>query len=267
MPDSIENMSEKPARMLAVPEGVLRIDYRSAVDRLPDWALARHEPESAVWVVCLHGHGSAGDQLYIRPDIRDSWLVEFKRLGLSTLTPNLRGDSWMGPAAEKDLHGLLDYVRGRFGGKRFLFFSGSMGGTANLIYAAMHPQDAQAVVALGAATDIGSYYQWCDRGDRPIHREIADAIRSSYGGTPEQLPGLYERHSALHNSSKLTMPVYLAHGGEDLTIPVSQARRLAEGMTGRKNFEFREISGGAHDSPLSHTSPLARMLKLISDRP
>ena len=47
------------------------------------------------------------------------------------------------------------------------------------------------------------------------------------------------------------MPVWLYHGGADRTIPVSEARALAEILAGKEDFHYHEIAGGNHDSPLS----------------
>jgi pimeloyl-ACP methyl ester carboxylesterase len=81
--------------------------------------------------------------------------------------------------------------------KKTIFCSGSMGGTSNLIYAALHPEDVRGLVIHGAATDLSSYYRWCETQKQPIIHEIAEAIRNSYGGTPDEKPDLYLRHSAL----------------------------------------------------------------------
>lgn len=239
-----------------MPETAFRIDYRSDVDGREDWAIVNPGERADLWFVVIHGHGSHGDQLYTRQDIRKIWLPEFQRYRCGILTPNLRDNAWMGPAAAADTRALLNYLRKEQGGKIFLFVSGSMGGTSNLIYAALHPEDVSGVIARGAATDLATYYRWCRQQSAPILKEIADAIASSYGGTPEEAPELYARHSALLNADRLTMPLYFAHGGADATIPVSEARALVEKMTGKPTFRYLEIPGGGHDSPLYDTEGL-----------
>ncbi|MFA7158315.1 MAG: hypothetical protein WC299_03345 [Kiritimatiellia bacterium] len=71
---------------------------------------------------------------------------------------------------------------------------------------------------------------------------------------PEDVPETYRKHSAQQNPAKLSMPVYLSHGGADLIIPVEQSRGLAERMKGNRKFVYHEIPGGNHDSPLYETS-------------
>jgi pimeloyl-ACP methyl ester carboxylesterase len=154
----------------------------------------------------------------------------------------------MSPAAATDLNDLLRWVRREYGLKQTLFWSGSMGGTSNLIYAALYPQDVNALVALGAATDIFSYYQWCreHHQEKQVLREIANAIETAYG----KENALLRQHSALHNAGRLTMPIYLAHGAVDAIIPVEQARQFAKAMGAQKYFYYHEIPEGNHDAPL-----------------
>jgi pimeloyl-ACP methyl ester carboxylesterase len=239
-----------PARQAGVPDGVVRVEYASAVDGARDWALLWPPKRDATWVVMVHGHGSHGDQLYTRPDIRDAWLPEFRRAGAGLLTPNLRDNAWMSPAAAADLRDLLAHARKVYGAKRFVFASGSMGGTSNLIYAALHPEDVAAVVALCPATDLASYYTWCREADEGVRKEIADAIRRAYGGDPRQRAAVYATHSALKHAERLTMPVFMAHGSTDAVIPVSQSRRLAGAMAEARDFVYVEVPDGDHDSPL-----------------
>ena len=236
------------------PPGLLRLDYESALDGRPDWALVLPGQKKHLWVIVIHGHGSAGDQLYTRRDVRETWLPVFIKSGAGILTVNLRGNSWMGPAAAFDMRGLVSYLRAEQGMRQSIFCSGSMGGTSNLIYGVLHPEDVSGIIARGAASDPATYLQWCRSQEKPILHQIASAIESSYGGTPEDVPETYRKHSALQNSAKLSMPVYLSHGGADLIIPVEQSRDLAERMKGSGKFVYHEIPGGNHDSPLYETS-------------
>jgi pimeloyl-ACP methyl ester carboxylesterase len=264
------NMERVPEERYSLP-GVRRIDYQSRVDGHLDWALVRPPDAGGIWLVCLHGHGSHGDQLYARRDIREFWLSRFLAHGLGVLTPNLRDNAWMGPAAVADLDALLELVRNEFGARQFVFASGSMGGTGNLIYAAVRPQNVAGVLARGAACDLASYHAWCveRRDERPILGEIADAIVDSYGGTPADVPEIYERHSALSRSERLSMPLFLAHGAADATTPVGQMRRLVGRLPSHPALTYVEIPDGNHDSPLhleTVPSPLAWLLEKLSPR-
>jgi len=245
------------------PEGIRRLDYESKCDGFKDWALLLPGQNSHLWIVVIHGHGSTGDQLYTRRDVREKWLPCFLKSGAGILTVNLRGNSWMGLAAAEDMHALTGFLRDEYGMRKSIFCSGSMGGTSNLIYGVLYPEDVSGIIARGAASDLTTYYQWCRQQDKPILREVAEAIKNSYGGTPDEIPDIYRKHSALLNAEKLVMPVFLSHGGADTIIPVEQSRTLADKMKHNKNFSYYEIPGGNHDSPLWETEDFNNLLQII----
>lgn len=239
------------------PQGLIKLTYTSDVDGVNDWAMmlpadshdtdSTHIDNAHTWIINLHGHGSTGDQLFTRPDIRKHWLPRFTADGYAILTPNLRGNAWMSPAAVADLHALLAYLREHHHAQRFILASGSMGGTGSLIYATQHPADIAGVVALCPATDLPAYWQWAAaHEDRPILKQIHDAITTSYHHNAQSIA----RHSALSHIERLTMPVCVVHGDADATIPVSQSQAMAQAMKGRESFMYRELAGGNHDEPL-----------------
>lgn len=243
--------SVQEAKQDLIPEGTLRLEYTSGVDGFKDWALALPPKKSDVWVVHIHGHGSHGDQVFTRPDIRGRWFPAYKKHGFGILGVNLRDNAWMSPKAAQDLHDLLGYVRNAYNVRKFLLVSGSMGGTSNLIYAGVHPEDVAGVVALCPASDLSSYYAWCRKRNAGVIKEIADAIEQAYGTTPQKNPKLYAYHSAWKNAAKLKMPVFVCHGTADDLIPVSQSRILASAMANAPAFVYTEVPDGNHDSPLS----------------
>jgi len=228
-------------------EGVQYLAY--SIEGGGDWALAWPGTRRS-WVVHLHGHGSTGDQIFTRADIRDAWLAAYRRLGFGVLSANLRGNAWMCPAAAEDLHRLLQWTRERYGVADFLFVSGSMGGTSNLIFGILHPEDVRAMVALCPATDIGGYARWCREHPGGVKDEIYAAIVNAYGGAPEEHPKVYAAHSALAHATRLTMPVFVCHGDDDALIPVDESRRLDAALAGVPTFTYVELPGGHHDSPL-----------------
>lgn len=245
------------------PQGIRRLDYESDLDGFQDWALLLPGRNNRLWIVMIHGHGSTGDQFYTRRDIREKWLPIFLESGAGILTVNLRGNSWMGPAAAADMHALTSFLRDEYGMQKSIFFSGSMGGTSNLIYGVLYPEDVNGMVALCSASDLATYFPWCRQQDKPILQEIAEAIKNSYGGTPDKIPDIYRKHSALLNAEKLVMPVFLSHGAADTIIPVEQSRTLADKLKDKKQFFYREIPGGDHDAPLCEMDSFSKILQII----
>jgi pimeloyl-ACP methyl ester carboxylesterase len=246
----LQIISVAPSNLADAPARLIQFNYRSPLDNREDWAMILPPKGTDTWIVCIHGHGSHGDQLYTRKDINETWLPAFRKSGFGILTPNLRDNSWMAPAAVFDLHLVLNYLRTEYSAQRFIFASGSMGGTSNLIYAVLYPQDVDAVIGLGVVADLTSYYGWCRNRNSGIVKEIADAIETAYGGTPDQIPDVYERHSTLRHTNRLRMPIYIAHGTNDALMPICEPRNLAVKLTSLKTFHYEEIPHGGHDAPL-----------------
>src|SRR5437660_89948 len=93
--------------------------------------------------------------------------------------PNLRGNAWLCPEAVADLHSLLHVLRNDFAAQRFYFVSGSMGGTGNLIYATLHPEDVALVVAQCPVTDLIEYHRWCAEHPGGVRDQIRAAIEAA----------------------------------------------------------------------------------------
>lgn len=245
------------------PRGIEKLVYESNHDGKEDWALVRKPDRGSTWVVHLHGHGSTGDQIFTRVDVRDLWLAHYLKSGLGVLSPNLRGNAWMCAEAVSDLHLLLEIIRKVYGAQKFLFVSGSMGGTGNLIYSALHPEDVALTVALCPATDIASYHHWCCGHPGGVRDEIRAAIELAYGGSPEQVPERYAAHSVIRNARQLTMPVFIAHATGDDIIPVEQSQKLKQRLSHASNLTYVEIEGGHHDTPLHESGMLQWLNRYI----
>jgi pimeloyl-ACP methyl ester carboxylesterase len=244
------------------PGGVARWTYASGLDGFEDRALV-YPGRTPTWFVVIHGHGSHEDQLYTRPDIARAWLPPLRASGAGILTPNLRDNAWMSPAAVRDLHDLLNAVRDTYGARRFLFFSGSMGGSSNLFYALQHPEDVAALAALGAAPDPAAYARWCGAFEEgSTQRQIGHAIETAYGGPPGTHMSPYQERDAAARASRLTMPVFFSHGEKDALMPVEGARRLAATLRHHPAARYLEVEGGGHDSPLFRPEALTWILNL-----
>ena len=239
-----------------------KLPYVSSADGISDWAMYHHRGADRDCVIVLHGHGSGGDQILLRRNYRP-WLEKFRSEGMNVLAPNLRGNAWMCPAAVADLAALIRKGKAQYGWRRIFFVSGSMGGTGALIFALRHPELADGVAALGAATDLQRFARWCSAQTVPPAGSIREAIEAHYGKAD------YELHNVCSHAGDLTMPVYYAHGGADRIIPVSEARSLRDLLTAaaKNDFRYVEIPEGDHDSPLQLAGEaLAYLLEQLNIR-
>lgn len=204
-------------------------------------------------VIYLHGAGSHQDQGF-KSGIYENFVGPGGSAWPAVVYVCLeyRGDSWMGPASETDMMELLRVLQGRYRPRATVLTGASMGGTSALIFASRHPDTLTGVVALSAATDTGE-----------IYAAFGPALYASYGaegGQTAQVPQVYfDRSSRYHADQLARLPVFIAHGSADTTIPVSHARLLVEQLQARgARFQYIEIPGGDHDSWLRldlHAAP------------
>jgi pimeloyl-ACP methyl ester carboxylesterase len=242
------------------PAGTLRLSFSSDVDGLHDWALFRPGEADQPVLVYLHGSFATGDQLFTREDIRSHFLPVFLRAGMGILTPNLRGTTYMCPKTVADTAALLDEVERRFAPRAgFLFLGGSGGASSAQIFAVRHPDRVRGLIALGAC-DLVDRLNVARQSDLPVLQDLAQAITTAYGGTPEEIPEVYAAHSVIAHADRLTMPFLLASGECDSLIPVEHVRREAAALSHQPRFTYREVEGGDHDSPLF--LPVEEMLRL-----
>ncbi len=231
------------------PAGARRLLFRSAYDGETDWAIFVPGDTTKNTVVYLHGAFSEGDQLFTRRDVRDFWLTRVLAGRHPLLSINMRGTSFMNPAATRDFSDLLDYCRSIYHCGKVVLLGGSGGAFSAMSYACLHPERIDGVIAMGMC-DIYAFLANAEHGELPVLRELHRVILQAYGGVPEANPAVYRPRSVLANVEKLTMPVVLTMGEDDTLIPVAETRKIADAMHGRPAFTYREIPHGDHDAAL-----------------
>lgn len=231
---------------LGVPD-LERIDYRSSFDGLRDWAiLKRPAPHTDTWVICLHGFQANAKQLFLRKDLKQCWLPRYLQHHLGILSPQLRGDAWMNPAASHDLTDLIDFLA-QLGAKHIILESGSMGATSSLLYASSHPERISALIARAAATDLHLLHRHSRANPSPLSQALADSLETAFPHL-RHLPEI--RLEALRQ-----IPLFLAHGTHDDIMPIAPIRRLVGTLHDHPRLCYCELPNGDHESPLSLTSP------------
>ncbi|MCX5661977.1 MAG: prolyl oligopeptidase family serine peptidase [Planctomycetota bacterium] len=214
--------------------------------------------------VYLHGHGGLPEQLFSHP-----CLVGLPALaaqaGITLVAPNLRGNAWMGPAAEADLVQLAAEIRRTLRPRRLLLTGASMGGTSVLIFEGLHPTLFDGYLAYCGAADMREYVAFCRATTAiPVLQQIADAIAQSYGGSPDDRPEVYRERSAVERAGAFERPTIFVHGGNDAIIPVGSARRLAQRLAGRPGIQYLEDADGSHDSIITPAIFMRHMQTLFA---
>jgi lysophospholipase L1-like esterase/predicted esterase len=174
-------------------------------------------------LVALHGHGS--DRWQFVNDSRSECRAArdaAERFGMIYVSPDYRArTSWMGPAAEADMVQIIDDIRRSHGVEKVVICGGSMGGTAALTFAALHPQMVNGVVSMNGTANLVEYDQF------------QDAIAESFGGPISTHPDEYVKRSSELHADSLTMPIAFTTGGKDTVVPPASVLRLTEVLRDR----------------------------------
>ncbi len=173
--------------------------------------------ESHDVLIALHGHGS--DRWQFARDARDECraardvAVKHRMIFVS---PDYRAKtSWMGPKAEADVVQIIGDLKRQYRVGRVIVSGGSMGASAALTFAAIHPELVDGVAAMNGTANHLEY------------ENFQDAIRESFGGTKAEIPADYKKRSAEYWPERLTMPIGVTTGGKDKSVPPDSVLRLA----------------------------------------
>jgi len=191
-------------------------------------------------LVCLHGHGS--DRWQFVRDARGEARAARAAASQSRMvfvSPDYRAKtSWMGPAAEADMLQIIADLKKQYRVKRLILSGGSMGASSALTFTALHPELVDGVVALNGLADHMAY------------TNFQDAIAASFGGTKAQVPGEYRKRSAVNFPERFTMPLAVAAGGRDTSVPPESLLKLAKAAQEHNPFvhvDFQAARGHETD--------------------
>jgi len=176
-----------------------------------------HKKQPHSLLIALHGHGS--DRWQFIRDQRDECraardLAEAHKM--IYVSPDYRAKtSWMGPKAEADLVQIINELKKKYKVDRVFLCGASMGGTASLTFAALHPELIDGVASMNGTANFVEY------------TGFSDSIAASFGGSKTAIPDEYNKRSAEFWPERFTMPVGIAVGGKDDLVPPQSAIRLA----------------------------------------
>jgi len=169
-------------------------------------------------LLALHGHGS--DRWQFIKQQRDECRAarDFsQRYHMLYVSPDYRAKtSWMGPKAEADLLQIIRDLKKQYAIRRVFLCGASMGGTACLTFTALHPKLIDGVASMNGTANLIEY------------DNFEDAIDKSFGGKKTDVPAEYKLRSAEYWPERFTMPLAIAVGGQDRTVPSDSVQRLAK---------------------------------------
>jgi hypothetical protein len=117
----------------------------------------------------------------------------------------------------------------------------SMGGGGALKYAMFNNQVIASVVDIHGVTNFTAFYS-----ETSTYKA---SLVASYGGTPSQVPAVYNNESALGNEQRFRhTSVMILHGSADTVINVSQSRNLNQSLSAHGYVvNYVEVPGVGHD--------------------
>jgi len=209
-------------------------------------------------VIALHGQGS--DRWQYARDPRDECRgardVSAKH-GMIFISPDYRAKtSWMGPKAEADLVQIIAELRKRHKVGKVFLVGGSMGGSAALTFAALHPD-----LVAGVSSQNGT-------ANHLEYQNFQDAIAASFGGKKADIPQEYKKRSAEYWPEAFTMPVAITAGGRDTLVPPQSVLRLADALKklDRKVLLIYRENGG-HSTDYADTTAALEFVVSTALRP
>ncbi|HUQ70163.1 MAG TPA: alpha/beta fold hydrolase [Planctomycetaceae bacterium] len=205
-------------------------------------------------LIALHGHGSDRWQ-FVTSDrdecraVRDVAAARQMRL----VAPDYRAKtSWMGPQAEADVVQIITELRQRPAVRRVFLCGASMGGSASLTFAALHPELIDGVASMNGTANHLEY------------ENFQDAIQQSFGGSKSEKPAEYKLRSAEYWPEKLTMPIGITAGGQDTVVPPASVVRLAGVLTTlQRDVHVIYRADGGHQT---NYADARRVLEFVLDR-
>jgi len=174
-------------------------------------------------LIALHGHGA--DRWQFVRDSRDECRAArdvAAAHGMIYVSPDYRAKtSWMGPKAEADLVQIIGELKKIHRVSRVFLCGASMGGTASLTFAALHPELVDGVASMNGTANLVEY------------AGFPDAIAASFGGSKTAIPEEYKKRSAEFWPERFTMSVGITASGKDTIVPPQSVVRLAGALKAR----------------------------------
>ncbi len=227
---------------------------------------AGHPDKNLPLVVMPHGGPFARDEWGYDP-----WVQYLASKGYAVLQPNYRGSTGFGREfVEKGSgqwgRGMQDDVddgvkwlaeKGTVDPKRVCIMGGSYGGYAAEWAAIRNPETYRCAISFAGVSDIEAQLKY-SRKSFSAPRYFRDWRERVQGEASFQL----DQISPLKQVARMTVPILIAHGTDDDTVPTSQSKKLHEALVklGRPHeYVLYKDEGHGFDNPVNSIDFLNRV--------
>lgn len=209
------------------------------------------EPSQLPLIVMPHGGPYLRDEWGY-----DTWAQFLANRGYIVLQPNFRGstgygrefvakgDGQIGRAMQDDLDDGVNWLvqQGRVDPKRVCIMGASYGGYAALWAAARNPEIYRCSISFAGISDLPAQLRY-DRRSFTASRYFKAWRERMQGDKGFDLKTV----SPLHAVDRITIPLLIAHGADDETVPLSQSKKLHEALTrASKPHSYLVYEGEGH---------------------
>ena len=152
-------------------------------------------------------------------------------------------DTWYNEISRQDVTDVLNDVTSKYNiNLHHIHTLGtSMGGAGALQYAMFNTEEIASAIDIMGITNFTQLYN-----ENSFYR---DSLEAAFGGSPTQVPAIYENESALGNEQRFNnIPVMMLHGTDDSVVSVSHSSNLNQSLsTLGSTVNYVEVSGVGHD--------------------
>lgn len=104
-----------------------------------------------------------------------------------------------------------------------------------------------AIIHGWGVADMAEWFEYIKNSPIPIYQRIAEDLRKSLGGEPQDVPEVYRQVSPIAQVTRIKCPILILHGEDDEDVPVAQAYKLAEALKeAGKEYELRVFKNAGH---------------------
>ena len=227
---------------------------------------AGRDPKSLPLIVMPHGGPYARDELAF-----DSQAQYLASRGYAVLQPNFRGSTGFGRGfveagtgqwgrgMQDDLDDGVKWLAGEgvIDSKRVCIMGGSYGGYAAQWAAVRNPEIYRCAISFAGVSDLASQLRF-SRSSFIASRYFRNWRERIQGQKDFNL----DQISPLRMASRMTVPILIAHGTDDSTVPISQSRRLHSALlSAGRAHEYVEYKDEGHgfDSAVNATDFFTRV--------